>query len=98
MKEDISDAQAQKLYAAILKLKNTDECHAFFDDLGTLAEIKALSQRFHVAELLSKGVNYGAIEHETGASTATISRVKKCLFHGAGGYKTVLERLKEDAK
>ena len=88
-------AQINQLYEAILSLKSTDECHAFFQDLCTVSELKAMEQRIEVATLLDKGMIYSEILEQTGASSATISRVNRCLQYGAGGYRTVLPRLEE---
>ena len=82
------------LYENILKLKNVDECRQFFEDLCTVKEIKAMSQRFEVAKLLIQKKTYSEIEDSTGASTATISRINRTLQFGADGYTAVLERLK----
>ena len=81
------------LYKAILSLESMDECAAFLDDICTIQELEALSQRFEVARLLHEGKNYVDINKLTGASTATICRVSKCLSYGDGGYKTVIEKL-----
>ena len=83
------------LFDAILSLKSREECYKFFEDACTIKELEAISQRVEVAELLSDGKNYQDVSRLTGASTATISRVSKCLEYGAGGYKTVLERQKD---
>jgi TrpR-related protein YerC/YecD len=80
------------LFDAILSLRDRDECYAFFEDACTVKEILDISQRLKAAGMLSSGANYADISRETGMSTATISRVSKCLEYGAGGYKTVLER------
>ena len=85
--------QAQKLYEAIVKIQNVEECQAFFEDLCTIREIQDISQRFEVASMLMEGRNYQTVSNVTGASTATICRVSKCLNYGTGGYKTVLERM-----
>ena len=82
------------LYDAILQLRNRDECYAFFDDICTIAELKALSQRMQVAKLLREKITYQEISKMTGASTATISRVNRCVEYGTGGYDMILERLK----
>ncbi len=76
-----------------MTLKDIEECYVFFDDLCTVNEIQSLSQRLEVARMLRKGNTYNQIEAETGASTATISRVKRCLNYGNDGYKMALERL-----
>ena len=78
------------LFKAILKLKSVEDCRKFFEDVCTIKEIEAVSQRLEVAELLSRGKNYQEISQKTGASTATISRVNKCLNYGAGGYGIVV--------
>ena len=85
----------ENLYKAVLTLENMDECAAFFDDVCTIQELEALSQRFEVAKLLYEGKNYVDINKLTGASTATICRVSKCLSYGDGGYKTVIEKLEK---
>lgn len=85
----------ENLYKAILSLQTEDECAAFLDDVCTIQELEALSQRFEVANLLHKGKNYVDINKLTGASTATICRVSKCLSYGDGGYKTVIQRLEK---
>lgn len=82
------------LYQAVLTLQTPEECRAFFQDLCTVAELKALSQRLEVAQLLDDGLIYNDILQRTGASSATISRVNRALQYGANGYKTVLPRVK----
>ena len=82
------------LYRAVLALQTPEECRAFFQDLCTVAELKALSQRLEVAQLLDDGLIYNDILQRTGASSATISRVNRALQYGSDGYKTVLPRLK----
>ncbi|MFW0861053.1 MAG: YerC/YecD family TrpR-related protein [Dethiobacter sp.] len=81
------------LFRAILLLEKEEECYRFFEDIATISELKALAQRFQVARMLHNGKTYQQIEGETGASTATISRVKRYLQYGAGGYSLVLSRL-----
>lgn len=83
------------LFNAILSLKNLEECYKFFEDVATINEIKSLAQRIHVAKLLSEKKTYTEIAEVTGASTATISRVNRCVNYGSDGYNTILERLKE---
>ncbi|WP_371362321.1 hypothetical protein SRRS_35000 [Sporomusa rhizae] len=92
LKDDITD----QLFRAILSLKTEEECYQFFEDVSTIGELKSMAQRLEVARLLKAGVIYDDIVAATGASTATISRVKRCLYYGADGYKTVLARLEED--
>jgi len=87
-----------KMYEAILSLKNVDECMAFFDDLCTVTELMALEQRYQVAACLNEGMIYNDILAETGASSATISRVNRSLQYGKGGYGIVFDRLKESEK
>lgn len=85
-----------QLFTAILSLKDMDECYRFFDDLCTVNEIQSLAQRFEVARMLKEGKTYHKIETETGASTATISRVKRCLNYGNDAYSMALDRIKEE--
>ncbi|BBN99863.1 YerC/YecD family TrpR-related protein [Sporolactobacillus terrae] len=85
-----------QLFDAILTLKDREECYRFFDDLCTMGEIQSLSQRLEVARMLMVGQTYHQIEEETGASTATISRVKRCINFGAEGYKMILDRLSDN--
>lgn len=84
--------EAEHLFRAVLKLQTIEECQAFFDDLCTIKEIQDLSQRFDVATMLDEGKNYQEISRATGASTATICRVNKCLNYGSQGYRTILDR------
>ena len=88
-------ARNDLLYQAILTLQNLEECKNFFSDLCTVAELRAMEQRFEVAMLLSGGMIYNDILERTGASSATISRVNRALHYGADGYRAVLPRLKE---
>jgi TrpR-related protein YerC/YecD len=89
-REDIDE-----LFEAVLTLKSEEECYRFFEDICTINEIHAIAQRLQVAKLLSEKKTYTEIEAVTKASTATISRINKCLVYGADGYKLVLERLAE---
>lgn len=92
----IKDENMDYLFEAILTLEDVDECYAFFEDLCTPQELKAISQRLHVARLLTEECVYNEIVKKTGASTATISRVNKTLnYQAAGGYKIVFDRMKE---
>ena len=84
----------ERLYRAILALETEEECYAFFQDLCTIAELRSMEQRYEVATLLSEGMVYSDILERTGASSATISRVNRCLHYGAEGYHTVIPRLK----
>ena len=82
--------KAEALFEAILKLKTKEDCAKFFEDVCTMKEIEDLTQRLEVAAMLKAGKNYREISEATGASTATISRVNKCLMYGKGGYDSVL--------
>jgi TrpR-related protein YerC/YecD len=88
--------ELDQLFQAILSLNDLEECYSFFDDLCTINEIQSLSQRLDVARMLREGNTYHKIEVETGASTATISRVKRCLNFGNDTYEMVLKRLEEE--
>ena len=83
------------LYRAIVSIQTEEECRSFLEDLCTVSELKALAQRMDVAMLLDEGLIYSEILDKTGASSATISRVNRCLHYGAGGYKAVIPRLRE---
>lgn len=89
----LKSGELDRLFKAILTLKTAEECYMFFEDLCTISELKSMSQRFKVAELLEAGHTCHDISTQTGASTATISRVNRCLVYGTGGYKTALKRL-----
>ena len=89
-REDIDE-----LFEAVLTLQDREDCYRFFEDICTINEIHAIAQRLQVAKLLSEKKTYNEIENLTSASTATISRINKCLVYGADGYKRVLARLKE---
>ncbi len=90
--------QIDELFEAILTLKSVEECYAFFEDACTIKEIIEIAQRLKVAKLLDAGTNYVTVSKEVGVSTATISRVSKCLEYGNGGYKMVMERVSEEGK
>ena len=94
MQKEIPD-RIDLLYEAVLALKTPEECRAFFQDLCTVAELRAMAQRLEVAQLLDMGLIYNDILQRTGASSATISRVNRALQYGADGYKTVLPRLEK---
>lgn len=91
----IKSKEMDLFFQAILSLKNIDECYRFFEDVATINEVKALAQRMHVAKLLSEKKTYTEIAETTGASTATISRVNRCLNYGSDGYNLILDRLKK---
>lgn len=82
-----------QLFQAILSLESIEECYEFFEDACTIKELQEISQRFDVAKLLWQGNSYNNINQQTGASTATICRVKKCLMYGNSGYRLVLDRM-----
>lgn len=86
------------LFAGILTLRTREECYAFFEDVCTIKELQAMAQRFRVARQLNENRNYNEIQADTGASSATISRVNKCLLYGDGGYITALRRLAEETE
>ncbi|MDD7511211.1 MAG: YerC/YecD family TrpR-related protein [Peptostreptococcaceae bacterium] len=88
-------ADLDELFDGILTLKDREDCYRFFEDICTVNEIHAISQRLQVAKLLAAKKTYNEIEEITKASTATISRINKCLLYGADGYTRVLERLEE---
>ncbi len=92
----LKNDEVDGLFRAILSLKDEEECYRFFEDLCTIHELQSLAQRLAVARQLDSGMTYASIAESTGASTATISRVSRCLGYGADGYKRVLERLKEE--
>lgn len=92
-REDIDE-----LFKAILSLKDEEDCYRFFEDICTINELHAIAQRLQVAKLLSEKRTYNEIEEITKASTATISRINKCLVYGADGYQRVLERMSEADK
>ncbi|MDI6604320.1 hypothetical protein ACETAC_08660 [Aceticella autotrophica] len=91
----IRDEHVDKLFEAILMLKDINECYRFFEDIATINEVKSLAQRLQVAMMLNDKKTYLEIAEKTGASTATISRVNKALNYGANGYKMVLDRFEE---
>lgn len=91
--EKIKGHQTEQLFKAVLELKDMEECYRFFDDLCTISEIQSLAQRLEVAHLLRMKKTYEAIKKETGASTATISRVRRCFDYGNDGYDEILGRL-----
>ena len=94
MREHYSE-NTELLFRAILELGNIDECYKFFEDLCTISELKSMSQRMEVAMMLADKSVYTDIAAKTGASTATISRVNRCLNYGKDGYAMIIKRLKE---
>jgi len=91
----ISD-DMDKLFEAILLLKDKDDCYRFFEDVCSIKELQTIAQRLHVAVLLKEKKTYTEIEKITGASTTTISRVNRCILYGADGYNRILQRMMED--
>lgn len=91
----LQSKETDELFKAVLSLENTEECYRFFEDIMTVNELKAISQRWHVARLLNRDKTYAEIEKISKASTATISRINKCLSYGADGYNIVLRKLGE---
>ena len=85
--------EVDTLFEAILSLNSIEECYKFFEDACTIKEVLEIAQRLKAAQMLTEGVNYALISKETGMSTATISRVNRCLEYGGGGYAMILERL-----
>lgn len=83
------------LFEAILSLENEEECYRFFEDICTIKELQSIAQRLEVAKLLRKKKTYSDIEEITKASTATISRINKCLMYGSDGYNLILDRLEK---
>jgi TrpR-related protein YerC/YecD len=94
----LKDALTDQLFQAILLLRTKEECYQFFEDICTVGELKALVQRLEVARMLHRNHIYDDIVARTGASTATISRIKRCLNYGADGYKLVLSRMDSEPK
>lgn len=89
----VKNEQVDDLARAMVELQNTDEAYRFFEDIFTIHELQAVAQRLAVARLLRERVTYQEIAEKTGASTATISRVNRCLTYGAGGYQMILGKL-----
>ena len=92
----LRDESVDRLFQGILQLESLEDCYRFFEDLCTINEIHSFAQRFEVAAMLRAGVTYQEIAQTTKASTATISRVNRCLHYGANGYMSVLERLEQE--
>ena len=93
MKTKLHDENVDFLFDAILTLKNREECYKFFEDLCTVPELKAMSQRIAVAKMLSERHVYSDIVDKTGASTATISRVNRVIKDGCNGYQLIFDRV-----
>ena len=88
----------ERLFAAILQLKTQEDCQRFFEDICTIKEVQDMAQRLDAAILLDQGAGYQAISEQVGISTATISRVSKCLNYGAGGYRQAIDKMKEEGR
>ena len=93
--QNLRNESMERLLRAILELKNTDECFAFFRDLCTIKELQDMCRRFDTALLLDQDYSYQKISAQVGVSTATIGRVNQCLLYGAGGYRMAIDRLAE---
>ena len=91
----IKNRQLDELFQAIRLLETEEECYRFFEDMCTINELQAMAQRWQVARQLDADVTYQDISHKFNASTATISRVNRCLEYGAGGYRLILDRMKK---
>lgn len=91
--KNMQEQDTDRLFEAILQIEDIEECRRFFEDLCTIQEIRSMAQRVEVALMLKQKLTYQEIAHKTGASTATISRVNRCLLYGADGYSKVLDRL-----
>lgn len=96
LESKIKSKELDLFFKAILELEDIEECYKFFEDVATINEVKALAQRLYVAKLLKNKKTYTEIAEITGASTATISRVNRCLNYGSDGYDLILERLKDE--
>ena len=93
MKSKIKDEKLDYLFRGIMTLESLDECYSFFEDLCTVSELQEMSRRMHAAKMLRENYIYSEIAEQTGLSTATISRVTRCLKYGSDGYISVLDRL-----
>lgn len=95
MAANIRDNLTDQLFKVVLSLKDEEQCYRFFEDICTVTELKAMAQRLEVARMLDAGCIYEEIVEKTGASTATISRVKRCLVYGADGYNSVMAAIRQ---
>ncbi|MBQ9079726.1 MAG: helix-turn-helix domain-containing protein [Clostridia bacterium] len=93
MKSKIRDEKLDFLFRGIMTLESLEECYSFFEDLCTVSELQEMSRRMHAAKMLKENYIYSEIAEQTGLSTATISRVNRCLKYGSDGYLSVLDRL-----
>lgn len=94
--EHLHSESVDRLFQTFLNLKDIEECYAYFADLCTIKEVRDMAQRLDTAILLSEGYSYQKITQKVEISTATIGRVSKCLNYGKGGYRTAIERLKQN--
>jgi len=97
---DLRNETVDRLFEAILGLETIDDCYRFFEDICTIRELRDISQRLSIAELLNQGMNYQSIARRVDASSATISRVNRCLLYGSGGYRAAISKMQalEDTK
>ena len=91
---DLNSPALDRLFAAVLQLEDPEDCYRFFEDVCTVKELEDMAQRLEAATLLAEGENYLSISQKVGISTATISRVSRCLHYGSGGYRKAIEKLK----
>ncbi|GAB3055658.1 YerC/YecD family TrpR-related protein [Salinicoccus sesuvii] len=91
--DKLKGKELDDLFEGILKLESVEDCYHFFDDLCTTNELVSLKQRFQVAKMIKEGYTYSKVQEETGASSATVSRVKRCLDYGSEGYHTIIDRM-----
>ena len=96
MEKNVRTKAIRELLEAVLTLENEEECFHFFEDVCTVNELRSIAQRFEVAKMLKEGATYMEVAEQTGASTATISRVNRSLNYGKGGYEIVFERMNEN--
>ena len=94
--KNIHTEATKEFFKALLLLESEEDCRDFFEDIWTVKELQDISQRLEVARMLDDGKSYQVVSKETGASTATISRVNRCLVYGSGGYKKILDKLEEN--
>ena len=95
MSKFLDKQSSDALYRAVVSIHTVEECRSFLEDLCTIFELKAMAQRMDVALLLDKGLIYSEVRERTGASSATISRVNRCMQYGAGGYQAIVPRLRK---
>ncbi len=92
--EKFNKQSVEQLFNVILSLNSVEECYKFFEDICTVKELQDMGQRLDIALLLNEGKNYNIVSEEVGASSATISRVNKCLMYGSGGYNLAINKIK----